>query len=525
MAIKGSLKEASLPDVIQLLSMGQKTGVLTVTEKGHFGSITFLNGKIVDSYLINRKNRIGDLLVISGEMTEEQLSEALNIQRVTGEKIGTILLKEKYVREETLLKYLIQQIKETIFIMMAWENGYFNFEPRFSGVEKEIIAINPESLLLESAQHVDELSVVSLDIIRDISILKPTATPYEIESLNNDEKRVYSLLDGEKTLEVIIESSPFDRFDTNEIVSSLVEKGFCSIIEGVSSQSISEKVTEHLNLGVAFLSTHLYDEAEREFKHIIKLNAKNSEARFYLSIILTKTKNYKEAEGILCKLIEEPPENPIFENNLGYVLDAKDKVDAAMECFKKASKIKSSGIPKLNMAIILFKKGDFKASKVFLEQALKIDDRLILPHFYIALIDVLSGNLINAINEIKYIMKKEPNIPILYYNLGVILEKSGNLDGAEENYKKALDLAPSYIKPRVRLGGLYYRKGLYPAAQKSFEMITSAGLGDAEIFLKLGNIYYKMGQKPKALEQWKKTLKIDPENEIAKRNVEMLSEE
>ena len=39
MAIKGSLKEASLPDVLQLLSMGLKTGCLSVTHRNNFGSI------------------------------------------------------------------------------------------------------------------------------------------------------------------------------------------------------------------------------------------------------------------------------------------------------------------------------------------------------------------------------------------------------------------------------------------------------------------------------------------------------
>ena len=33
MAIKGSLKEASLPDVIQLLALGQKTGCLAVADR------------------------------------------------------------------------------------------------------------------------------------------------------------------------------------------------------------------------------------------------------------------------------------------------------------------------------------------------------------------------------------------------------------------------------------------------------------------------------------------------------------
>ena len=47
MAIKGSLKEASLPDVLQLLSMGKKTGCLSVTHRNNFGSIYFDKGKKV----------------------------------------------------------------------------------------------------------------------------------------------------------------------------------------------------------------------------------------------------------------------------------------------------------------------------------------------------------------------------------------------------------------------------------------------------------------------------------------------
>ena len=197
MGIKGSLKEASLPDVIQLLSMGQKTGILTVIEKGHFGSITFYKGKIVDSYLINRKNRIGELLLNSGELSEEQLSSILETQKRTGERLGSILLKEKYVSESSLLKYLRQQIKETIFTMMSWDKGHFNFEPRFSDVYEESIAIDPENLLLESAKRADELSAVSLDILRDSSILNPTSSPEKLSGLSEKGKRVYSLLDGE----------------------------------------------------------------------------------------------------------------------------------------------------------------------------------------------------------------------------------------------------------------------------------------------------------------------------------------
>jgi tetratricopeptide (TPR) repeat protein len=522
MAIKGSLKEASLPDVIQLISMGQKTGILTVTEKEHFGSITFFQGNIVDSYLINRKNRIGEILVASGEMSEAQLDEALEIQKKTGAKIGKILLKEKFVREDTLVTHLRQQIQETIITMMTWENGYFNFEPRYADIDEELIAVNPATLLLESARQVDERSSeIPLDILRESSILKPKASPEAVKQLSDREQKVYAIIDGEKALEVIIEFSPFDTFDTKEIVSALVDKGYCDVIERVSHRGTEEKIDEHLNLGIAFLKTQLFDEAEREFKHIIRVHPKNQEARFYLSVILTKTKNYREAEELLRKLLKENPANVLFLNNLGYILTIRDRSEEAFELFSEATKNSRSSIPILNMAIVLFNRGDFKAADQQLRMAIEIDEKALLAHFYLAVIQIISGRLEQAVKQLQFIVEREPEIPILYHNLGVVYDKLMKLDAAEECFKKALELMPNYIEPRLRLGELYYKKGLYPEAQKTFEMVANAGLGNAEMFLKLGNLYYKLGEKQKAVEQWRKTLTLEPGNEIAMRNIEM----
>lgn len=521
MAIKGSLREAGLPDVIQLLSMGQKTGILTVTERDHFGSITFAKGDIVDSYLINRKNRIGELLVASGEMSREQLSKALEIQKKTGEKIGVILLREKYIREEILKKNLRQQIKETIFTMMRWEDGYFNFEPRFSVSDEKILAINPETLLLETAKQVDEISEVSLDILRDSSVLKVVGSEEVISKLGGKEKKVYSLLDGESPLQNIIESSPFDKFETKEILSSLVNRGICTVVEEVSQINLSEKISEHLNLGIAFLKTNLYDEAEREFKHILKIDSSNAEARFYLSVILTKTKHYNEGEEILRKLLKEYPDNILYENNLAYVLEMKEKEKEALELYKKAAARKLSGIPILNIGIIYFKREEYEKSREFLLKADEVDASLILPNFYLALIDAISGKLKQAISRIKDTIKKEPELPMLYYNLGVILEEVGEREEAEMNYKKALNLSPNSIKPRIKLGELYYKRGRYPSARAAFEMVTDAGLGDAKIFLRLGNIYYKLGDKNKAISAWRKSMELDPSSSIARKNIEM----
>ena len=63
MAIKGSLKEASLPDVIQLLFLGRRTGCLALADRHNFGTIYFEEGQIVYASIVNRRDRLGDILV------------------------------------------------------------------------------------------------------------------------------------------------------------------------------------------------------------------------------------------------------------------------------------------------------------------------------------------------------------------------------------------------------------------------------------------------------------------------------
>ncbi len=80
MAIRGSLKEASLPDVLQLLALGQKTGRLTVSDRQNLGHVFFERGRITDAAVVNRRDRLGDILVKSHTITQAQLEAAIEEQ-------------------------------------------------------------------------------------------------------------------------------------------------------------------------------------------------------------------------------------------------------------------------------------------------------------------------------------------------------------------------------------------------------------------------------------------------------------
>lgn len=54
--------------------------------------------------------RIGDLLVKSGVITNEQLEEGLRLQKSSGKRLGTVLIENGFIKESQLINALVEQI-------------------------------------------------------------------------------------------------------------------------------------------------------------------------------------------------------------------------------------------------------------------------------------------------------------------------------------------------------------------------------------------------------------------------------
>src|SRR5256884_8936338 len=107
MAIKGSLKEASLPDVLQLLALGQKTGCLSIADRSNFGYIYFEKGRICYASIVNRRDRLGDIMVKHGKITQSQLEAAVHRQtKEHGKKLGEVLGGVGVVTQAGLGRYM-----------------------------------------------------------------------------------------------------------------------------------------------------------------------------------------------------------------------------------------------------------------------------------------------------------------------------------------------------------------------------------------------------------------------------------
>lgn len=59
---------------------------------------------------VKKRQKLGNMLVEAGFLTEEQLNEALRIQKQTNEKLGVILVKNGYISEDVLMAFLGKQL-------------------------------------------------------------------------------------------------------------------------------------------------------------------------------------------------------------------------------------------------------------------------------------------------------------------------------------------------------------------------------------------------------------------------------
>ncbi len=228
MSFKGTLKEFKVPDILQIISMQQKSGLLTFTREDAFVSLSFDKGNIVsvDAFPKEISMRVGNVLVKRGEISQDILEQALVIQRKTGQRIGEILFLMKVIDKEAIKKALRTQAVEIVLSLFKWKKGEYKF------VIKDILGgtlhylkppIVTDGLIMEGVQMMDEWPA--------------------IESVVNDSSLVfYPVTDIHKTVVIIDEEE--EKQDSEEKI--FISESETEILKYINGKN---KVSDILDMG------------------------------------------------------------------------------------------------------------------------------------------------------------------------------------------------------------------------------------------------------------------------------------
>ncbi len=152
MSLSGNLEDVSVADALQFIHLGGRSGTLTLNNGEVTAEIGFHQGRIVNAWGPGSK-RLGELLLETGAIDAAALEKALALQAEESPRrsLGQILVAIEAVSAEEMYRTVEQQIVGTVYDLVTWSRGTFQFA-------------------LDDLKPIDDIAVVPGDVIRHLNL-------------------------------------------------------------------------------------------------------------------------------------------------------------------------------------------------------------------------------------------------------------------------------------------------------------------------------------------------------------------
>ncbi|MBE0574593.1 MAG: response regulator [Desulfuromonadales bacterium] len=151
MSLVGNLEDLGLGEILQIVSLSRKSGVLQLNSCEREGRVIFHDGQVIRASASTFPENIGDLVLRAGLADMATLKKVLVIQknRDDNRRIGDVLVSDFGVDREAIEKAVREQVEKVIYSFFSWDEGSFSFELGDPG-EMADTNLNPLQFMLDS---------------------------------------------------------------------------------------------------------------------------------------------------------------------------------------------------------------------------------------------------------------------------------------------------------------------------------------------------------------------------------------
>jgi Domain of unknown function (DUF4388) len=244
--LEGTLKVFSLTEIFQMLGLQRKTGILSVEGEDDAITISFLGGSVVaaESAVRRLDNRLGNLLLRAGYVTQEQLDHVLALQKETRQRMGFLLVREGLVEPAELREALRLQISRIVYTAFRWPDGRFHFtqEGTVDYDADHMAPVSTDTVLMEAAQIVDEWPLVEKRVggpetvyrrapgVENLRLVaNQKNTPEGTLSVSRPEAETWRWIDGRRSVGDIMERAFLSDFEVLKGTADLAGRNLIEI--------------------------------------------------------------------------------------------------------------------------------------------------------------------------------------------------------------------------------------------------------------------------------------------------------
>ncbi|HSF16556.1 MAG TPA: DUF4388 domain-containing protein [Vicinamibacteria bacterium] len=303
MSLSGSLATMQLGDLLQWCGSNLKTGTLRLTRGPIEKQLFFREGRLFSSTSTSPRETLGQFLIRSGQITEEELFTALMEQDRSDMPLGQILIAAGVIEERALEELLRVKTEESIYDAFLWKEGSFDFEEgRLPERIPVFVPLELTGVILEGARRSDEWERIHEVFPSRLTTFQVERTAREAaEDLSDEDRRLLQLVEQGKNLAEISLELHSVEFYAASCLLELYEKGLVTVRDAPEEIDFAQQLTElreKLKQGVECFHGGEYERSRECFLAALARDPQNKYARLFLQKIRRVEEDFAAFSGV-----------------------------------------------------------------------------------------------------------------------------------------------------------------------------------------------------------------------------------
>lgn len=253
MPIQGNLRDFSTTQLLNLINLSGRTGVLRIFEGVPTGdkdangneklqpgkeraNVLFKGGKLVYASTAGQMSDLIAVLNKGGKLNENQAKVLRERAKGTGDKaLAMRLIGANYVNRNDIVACVQQYILDIVYNVMMWNREPFRFDENVNvdAADRILVPIDLQNVIIEGARRLKELDEISKHIDNLDLCLRFPDNPKEKYAgvhLSVEEWRVVQFVNPKNTIRQIAKANNMSETEIRRIVYGLEQAGLVEIM-------------------------------------------------------------------------------------------------------------------------------------------------------------------------------------------------------------------------------------------------------------------------------------------------------
>jgi HEPN domain-containing protein len=236
--MRGELWEGVLPGLLRDLYVGRKSGRLSFVSGEERRALRLRSGHIVSADTSVREDRMGEVLVRHGLLSQADLKRATGFVLRDKKQLGIVLSELKLLDQAGLEDALALHVREVLAKVFAWNQGSYEFvdEAERPPEPGELtLRLSTGELILQAARSVLDPDVVRYNLGDIDRVLRLSSDPllrFQKITLTPVDGYVLSRVDGTLSAREVLELIPLPEVETQRSLFGLLSTGVLEFEEG-----------------------------------------------------------------------------------------------------------------------------------------------------------------------------------------------------------------------------------------------------------------------------------------------------